>query len=129
MSNVDRIAGVLVEHALVGPLSGVGGKHCRKCPDVDGLDWIRHVTAKIDAELQPVIETVEQLDALPPGSVVLEAMGRYGDFLGITTIPGVFHKFPAPVEGWYVVAGHGARESTSIELPARVLYTPEADHG
>lgn len=120
MSNTDRIEQVLREQFQVSAQAEWLGTP-PVLVNIGGLAYL------IDAELHPVIETVEQLDALPPGSVVLEAMGRYGDFLGITTIPGVFHKFPAPVEGWYVVAGHGARESTSIELPARVLYTPEAD--
>lgn len=69
------------------------------------------------------ITTAAELDALPVGSVVVEGdhtTPDEGSFLGITTIPGVFHRFP---DGWYVVAGHGARE---VPLPARVLHDPSA---
>lgn len=70
-----------------------------------------------------MIETVKALDALPVGSVVVEGdhtTPDEGAFFGITTIPGVFHRFP---DGWYVVAGYDARE---VPLPARVLYRPDA---
>lgn len=69
------------------------------------------------------ITTVEELDALPAGSVVLEADN--GPLMGIEIVPGVFHKFPQQL-GWHVVAGHGARPTHEIELPATVLFTPEA---
>lgn len=62
------------------------------------------------------ITTAAELDALPVGSVVVEGdhtTPDEGSFLGITTIPGVFHRFP---DGWYVVAGHGAREDAPYSL-------------
>ena len=76
------------------------------------------------------VSTVEELDALPIGSVVMERQAE--PFLGIPTVAGVFHKFPLAVqepgrtsqEGWrewYVVAGHGARPASEIHLPAQVL--------
>ena len=71
------------------------------------------------------IRTAAELDALPVGSVVVEGdhtTPDEGSFLGITTIPGVFHRFP---DGWYVVAGYGARAPEEI-LPATVLHDPSA---
>ena len=76
------------------------------------------------------VSTIEELDALPIGSVVMECQAE--PFLGIPTVAGVFHKFPLAVqepgrtsrEGWrewYVVAGHGARPASEIQLPAQVL--------
>lgn len=82
---------------------------------------------------EETVTTVEELDALPVGSVVMEMTAE--PFLGIPTVAGVFHKFPVavqepgrtPDEGWrewFVVAGHGARPATEIMLPARVLFRP-----
>lgn len=71
------------------------------------------------------INTEAELDALPVGSVVVEGdhtTPDEGSFLGITTIPGVFHRFP---DGWYVVAGYGERAPEEI-LPATVLHDPSA---
>ena len=76
------------------------------------------------------VSTIGELDALPIGSVVMEC--QVEPFLGIPTVAGVFHKFPLAVqepgrtsrEGWrewYVVAGHGARPASEIQLPAQVL--------
>lgn len=76
------------------------------------------------------VTSIEELDALPEGSVVMEVSAE--PFLGIPTVAGVFHKFPLAVqepgrthdEGWrewFVVAGHGARPAAEINLPARVL--------
>ena len=72
-----------------------------------------------------MITTAADLDALPVGSVVVEGdhtTPDEGSFLGITTIPGVFHRFP---DGWYVVAGYGERAPEEI-LPATVLHDPSA---
>jgi hypothetical protein len=63
------------------------------------------------------VTTTEELDALPVDSVVMES--EHDTFI-IRTMRGVFHRLP---DGWYVVAGHGAREY--IQLPATVLFTPE----
>lgn len=75
------------------------------------------------------ITTAAQLDALPVGTVVVEGdhtTPDEGQIFGITTIPGVFHRFP---DGWYVVAGHGARDlEEERALPATVLYRPDAPH-
>jgi hypothetical protein len=69
------------------------------------------------------VTTTEELDALPVGSVVVEGDHTTPDmeWFGIATIPGVFHRFPA---GWYVVAGHGARD---VPLPATVLHEGARD--
>ena len=67
------------------------------------------------------VSTVEELDALAVGSVVVE--GDHGTpddtGMGFNTMPGVFHRFP---DGWYVVAGYGPRY---VPLPAIVLWEPE----
>jgi hypothetical protein len=65
------------------------------------------------------VTTVEELDALPVDSVVMES--EHDTFI-IRTMRGVFHRFP---DGWYVVAGHGAREDIYIQLPATVLTEPQ----
>lgn len=43
---------------------------------------------------------------------------------------GVFHRFPRACwgdsDGWFVVAGHHGRKASEIELPATVLYRPDA---
>ena len=68
-----------------------------------------------------VVTTVEELDALAVGTVVMEGDHGTPDDTGwgFKTMPGVFHRFP---EGWHVVAGHGQRVP---DLPATVLWTPE----
>lgn len=71
------------------------------------------------------ITTAAELDALPVGSVVVEGDHTTPDVMGkgqFATIPGVFHRFP---DGWYVVAGYGARAPEEI-LPATVLHDPSA---
>jgi hypothetical protein len=68
------------------------------------------------------ITTAEELDALAVGTVVVEGDHATPDevvFGGLTTMPGVFHRFP---DGWHVVAGDGARQ---VPLPATVLWKPE----
>ena len=61
------------------------------------------------AVAQPVVNSVEELDALPHGSVILnsleEAVSKYGDDW---YFPGIKHRF-----------------ATVASLPARVLYRPE----
>lgn len=75
------------------------------------------------------VNTVEELDALPVGTVVMEMTNE--PFLGIPTVAGVFHKFPIAVQEpgreWFVVAGHGARPADDIILPARVLFRPDTE--
>ena len=63
------------------------------------------------------ISTVEELDSLAVDSVVMESEE---DSFIIRTMRGVFHRFP---DGWYVVAGYGARND--IALPATVLFEPQ----
>lgn len=68
------------------------------------------------------IETEEELEALPVGTVLVEGDHATPDevvSLGLATMPGVFHRFP---DGWHVVAGHGPRQ---VPLPATVLWKPE----
>lgn len=67
------------------------------------------------------ITTVEELDALAVGAVIMEGDHGTPDDTGwgFKTMPGVFHRFP---DGWYVVAGIGER---APDLPATVLWEPE----
>jgi len=71
-----------------------------------------------------VITTVEELEDLPVGSVIMEGPTgcpvNAGPF-GIPVMPGVFHRFP---DDWYVVAGHGASVPQLDLGPLTVLYDP-----
>lgn len=75
---------------------------------------INELAAKIDSELHPIIETVEQLDALPEESIV---RGR----TGMPWHKGCGHWWPASASG-------GGRPATMIALPARLLHSPGDDH-
>ncbi|MEX3655272.1 hypothetical protein ABFW14_08485 [Mycolicibacterium fortuitum] len=112
MSNTDRIEQVLREQFQVSAQAEWLGTP-PVLVNIGGLAYL------IDAELHPVIETVEQLDALPDESVVL-LHGPNGG--AIQKRYGTWH--------W---ANDDGDDSWSSELesflPARVLYTPEADHG
>ena len=68
--------------------------------------WAEHV----DAVLHPTIETVEELDALPPGSVVLDD-------------DGMVYGYGATGEGDY--AWYRGDDYDMPGLPALVIYTPE----
>lgn len=79
--------------------------------------WIAHVTAEIVRAEQAArrIETVEQLDALPPGSIVLDAandVNRKGD--------------ADPGNEWcWDTLGHWDNTSArGFKLPAVVLFNP-----
>src|SRR5690606_21838849 len=58
-----------------------------------------------------VVTTVDELDALPVGSVVLDRL----------LMP--WHKRPGA--RWYATGWDGGVRSPAIPLPARVLYDPE----
>ena len=70
-----------------------------------------------------VVTTVQELDALPVGAIIMEGDHGTPDDTGwgFKTMPGVFHRFP---EGWHVVSGIGER---APDLPATVLYEPKED--
>lgn len=86
--------------------------------------WSRRAVPPVET-----VNTVEELDALPVETVVMEMTNE--PFLGIPTVAGVFHKFPIAVQEpgreWFVVAGHGARPADDIILPARVLFRPDTE--
>ncbi len=94
-------------------------------PDYTQFGTTEHLAdAIVNAGWRPparVVTTVEELDALAVGSVVVE--GDHGTpddtGMGFKTMPGVFHRFP---DGWYVVAGYGPRD---VPLPALVLWESE----
>ena len=101
MSNTDRIAQILRERL---PLHLTAG----------GYVGVPELAAAIDAELHPVIETVEQLDALPMGSVIRGKTSSYERFADGHWWRPAAH-LPVPLSALHVLV-----------LPARVLYTPEA---
>lgn len=116
MSDVDRIAEILRRHRRVLNLDS-GTSHCfasrsGQCDFTGGVraDWEAHIAPLIDAALQPRIDTVEQLNALPDGTFVRSAYGQ------------IFERRRG--EGWW---RYGASHPLPLEVPARVLYTPEGD--
>ena len=78
----------------------------------------------LDAGWRPparVVTTVEDLDALAVGTVVMEGDHGTPDDTGwgFKMMPGVFHRFTV---GWLVVAGLWERVP---DLPVTVLWEPE----
>lgn len=65
-----------------------------------------------------IVTTIEELDALPVGSVIRER--DTGPFFNVEIVAGVFEKFPNGL-GWFCVAGHGDR-TDEIAFPAVVLH-------
>ncbi|WP_217349364.1 hypothetical protein [Mycolicibacterium fortuitum] len=81
-------------------------------------DVIRALIARV-RELTPrQIETVEELDALPDHSIIRCASGAGWHKQELHCSPG---------EPWWCAGSEIESPSTDIPLPARVLYTPEAD--
>lgn len=69
---------------------------------------LAELAEEIDVVLHPRIETVEQLDALPDGSIVMDCHGT-----PVSKVEGIW---------WYGSAR--ARVVPPYGFPARVLYTP-----
>lgn len=124
MSNVDRIAQILRDHRKWWTVQSA----VAKCT-ASGCLWSKfgtitqtdaahaaHLAELIDAVLHPVIETVEQLDALPDHSIVRCAAGA------------AWHKqelYCSPGEPWWCAGSEIESPASDVMLPARVLYTPE----
>lgn len=108
MTNVDRITQILQCSGVLLPNDYT--------PTWDYNRKINELAAKIDAELHPVIETVEQLDALPDFSVVHDRVN--------TVWEKEWHCGEGP---WWQTSSDLPRSNEDFWLPARVLYTPEAD--
>ncbi|OBK09035.1 hypothetical protein A5746_00940 [Mycolicibacterium conceptionense] len=108
MSNTDRIAEILRES-----LRDVG-RHL-------GRDVEQKLARDLHAELHPVIETVEQLDALPLNTVVVDAAG----------IPRTSRHGDSHMPGGWTHAGRSPLSSHELAdgRPMRVVYNPEADRG
>ena len=122
MSDQARIAEVLRRHRRVLNLDS-GTSHCfaarsGQCDFAGGVraDWEAHVAPLIGAALRPRIETLEQLDALPPETIVKTEGGtvacRFYD-----REHGVVFCDDRPFK-WSALA---------TELPAIVLWSPEVD--
>lgn len=104
MTIETRIYDLLAAHET--PIGGYC--HCVDCaPDVPDT-YRTHIAELLTAELFPLIETLESLDALPVGTVVKD---------------GYPHAMTKLNDGWYCCAGGGARRAYS--LPARVIDRPE----
>ncbi|QDF19810.1 hypothetical protein QEH38_gp78 [Mycobacterium phage LilSpotty] len=86
--------------------------------------WLRRkreaeeLAGEIAAVVQPRIDTVEQLDALPDHSIIRCASGAGWHKQELTCSPG---------EPWWCAGSEIECPSSAIPLPARVLYTPEVD--
>lgn len=117
MSDQDRIAEIMCQHIQGGSLYADERGAFYKCRcgarfDVGTASGHRaHLAAEIADALHPRIDTVEQLDALPAGVVVIDdrydVLQRESDAAG---------WLMAGFEGWHVPV-----------LPAIVLYTPEVE--
>jgi len=94
-------------------------------PELEERDEVGHGIARDDAEVavsaylavaQPVVNSVEELDALPMHSYV---QGNDG-----------FKHAKDWAGGWHLIVNRPSSAphlSGSIDLPARVLYRPEVD--
>lgn len=130
MSNVDRIVQILREHHFVTELQLDGTRlyHCEKCCGTKVClahsieEYRAHLAAVIDAELHPVIDTVEQLDALPEGAVIRTDEGR------VAVKSGYSWGNASGYASWWSTADEEEFDCQSDELddlPATVLYTPD----
>lgn len=88
--------------------------------DTDNAEPIaqRAVTAYLEAVAQPVVNSVEELDKLPVGTVIQS--GEYPERRKF----GLYRKFSK--ESWLFSEDYDFR-GLSITLPARVLYRPEVN--
>lgn len=76
------------------------------------LEWVRKEVQRImNASRPQVVESVDQLVALPVGSVVLTEQG------------GVYEL--AWREAWMETGDHNPHGHEDLSLPAAVLYTPQ----
>ena len=101
-------------------------RHCARRSGGSLMLSVREVATRMAAAGRrtpaSMIETEEELNSLPVGTVLVEGDHATPDevvSLGLATMPGVFHRFP---DGWHVVAGYGPRQ---VPLPATVLWEPE----
>jgi hypothetical protein len=95
-ARITRLVGVVTATTMLGPQ--------------DAETVVRALVAHAAARTR-VVTTVDELDALPVGSVVLDRL----------LMP--WHKRPGT--RWYSTGWDGGVRSPAIALPARVLYDPE----
>lgn len=103
------------ENARVQVAEAIANELPTRCY-MDTTDCLRVADVAIAAHLEslhPVIETVEQLDALPVGAVVLDDMSD------------VLQRFNA-AGGWILLGYDGLHLPV---LPAVVLHVPESTDG
>ena len=88
---------------------------CEKCKDCCDNVAGRIITAYLDAL---IVTTREELDALPVGSVVIETLPAEANMA-----PWVFEM--DELGTWMTTCSDKAYYSSQINIPARVIYTPE----
>ena len=122
----DQLEQIIYKHIYCdvrGPKMDCGMDY----PSSDYLEFVstgRLADAIIAAGWRPparTVTTVEELDALAVGTVVMEGDHGTPDDTGwgFKMMPGAFHRF---TRGWHVVAGLGERVP---DLPVTVLWEPE----
>ena len=114
----DQLAQIINKYMEADVPETVADKHEPVDADYSMADAIVNAGWRPPAR---TVTTVEELDALPVGAIIMEGDHGTPDDTGwgFKTMPGVFHRFP---EGWHVVAGIGER---APDLPATVLWEPE----
>ena len=88
---------------------------CEKCKDCCDNVTGRIITAYLEAM---VVTTHEELSALPVGSVVIETLPAEAN-----DVPWVFEM--DELGTWMTTCSDKAYYGSVINLPARVIYTPE----
>src|SRR5690606_7551719 len=98
-ARITRLVGVVTATTMLGPQ--------------DAETVVRALVAHAATRTRD-IATVDELDALPIGSVVLDIHGG--------VLPEPWQKWPT---GWWAAGDDEASFAEDIALPARVLYDPE----
>ncbi|MGP5391519.1 hypothetical protein [Glutamicibacter arilaitensis] len=85
-------------------------------------DYAEAAVSAYLAVAQPVVNSMEELEALPVGSVILSESYQYS--LTVPNYPVVFQKLYT--QEWHR-GGRLADTHPEIIIPARVIYQPEVD--
>ena len=100
-------------------------------PVAAGGYWHPEVMAALIAQAaeehyRPRVETVEQLDALPGGSVVAPPNITYATDIGAVAVKWPDHYLAFHHGPWYQTGYERPCPSAEIDLPAVVLWSPGA---
>ncbi|AAN12485.1 hypothetical protein PBI_CHE8_87 [Mycobacterium phage Che8] len=82
---------------------------------------LAELVAEVERLRPKVVETVEELDALPIGAVI---MPLGGSDIGDNYVNWADHHLAALYGHWYRSGYEVPCPSDEVDLPARVLYTP-----